>query len=228
MNKRLQQWAALASAAVPETRVAMLLGVSANSDPGQPARLALAPAAPPAAASAQAEQPVAPATTAVAEAQPAPAAPVAPAEPAPVVAAVAAPVAAPVVAAPVQAAAVAAAPAALAKPAVLPVAQTQVRKSSSSRFVVQIGAYRSPDQVEHAYAELFRRFGFIAKYEPLSTQVHIDGKGVFHRLSIAGFDSQAAAADVYRTIKAQGGACFVRTNAGDAPVQWASRYTRKA
>jgi Flp pilus assembly protein TadD len=225
VNKRLQQWAALASAAAPETRVAMLLGVSANSDPGQPARLALAPAAPPAAASAQAEQPAAPAAPAVAEAQ---SEPVAPAAPTPVVAAVAAPAPVPAAATPVQAVAVATAPAALAKTAALPVAQTRIRKSSSGRFVVQIGAYRSPDQVEHAYAALSRRFGFIAKYEPLSTQVHIDGKGVFHRLSIAGFDSQAAAADVCRTIKAQGGACFVRTNAGDAPVQWASRYTRKA
>jgi cell division septation protein DedD len=104
----------------------------------------------------------------------------------------------------------------------------QSRKGAPSRFVVQIGAFRTPDQVEHAWAELNRRFGFIAGFEPLSTQVQLPGKGTFHRLSISGFDSQAAAANACRTIKAQGGACFVRGSAGDAPVQWASRYSRKA
>jgi Flp pilus assembly protein TadD len=218
LNKRLQQWAALASATAPEARVAMLLGVSANSDPGQPANLALAPAPAPAAASAQAEQPAAVPAPAVAEAQPAP---VAPTAPAPVVAAVATPVPAPAVVA-------AAAPVAPTKPAALPVAQVQIRKTRAGRFVVQIGAFRTPEQVEQAYGALFRRFGFLADFEPLSTQVHLGNKGTFHRLSIAGFDSQAAAAKVCNTIKAQGGACFVRSIAGDAPVQWASRYTRKA
>lgn len=220
LNKRLQQWAVLASAAGPEARVAMLLGVSANSDPGQPASLALAPAPAPAAASAQADQPAAPAAPAVAEALPAPVAPAGPAE-------VAAARLAPVASAPIQPTP-AVAPAPIAKPAALPVAQNPIRKSPASRFVVQIGAFRTPDQVEHAYAELYRRFGFIADHEPLSTTVQLPGKGQFHRLSIAGFDSQAAAAKICNMIKAQGGACFVRTIAGDAPVQWASRYTRKA
>jgi hypothetical protein len=30
-----------------------------------------------------------------------------------------------------------------------------------------------------------------------------------------------------QSIKAKGGACFVRTKAGDAPVQWAARYAAR-
>lgn len=220
LNKRLQQWAAIASVQAPEARVAMMLGVSAAGDPGQPAQLALAPAAPAAPVSAQAEQPAPPVTTAVAEAQPVP---VAPAEPVQVAAAPVVPAAVPAVQP-----APAPAPVPVTKAAALPVAQTQIRKTAAGRFVVQIGAFRTPDQAERAYAELLRRYGFIASFEPLSTTVQLPGKGQFHRLSIAGFDSQAAAADVCQKIKAKGGACFVRANAGDQPVQWASRYTRKA
>jgi Flp pilus assembly protein TadD len=224
LNKRLQHWAAIASVQAPEARVAMMLGVSAAGDPGQPAQLALAPAVPAAPVSAQVEQPVPPVTTAVAEAQPAP---VAPAEPVQVAAAPVAPAAAAAVQ-PAPAPAPAPAQAPVIKAAALPAAQTQIRKSASGRFVVQIGAFRTPDQAERAYAELLRRYGFIASFEPLSTTVQLPGKGQFHRLSIAGFDSQAAAAVVCQKIKAKGGACFVRANAGDQPVQWASRYTRKA
>jgi hypothetical protein len=41
---------------------------------------------------------------------------------------------------------------------------------------------------------------------------------------VAGFASREAAGRTCRSIQAKGGACFVRTVAGDAPVRWASRY----
>jgi len=50
------------------------------------------------------------------------------------------------------------------------------------------------------------------------------GRGTFHRLSVAGFDSRDEASRVCQSVRAKGGACFVRAVAGDAPVQWASRY----
>jgi len=221
LNKRLQQWAALASLDAPEARVAMMFGVSPASDPGQPSRLALVPVAAPAEASA---------VTAAAEAQPAA---VATPEPVQVAAAVQAePVAATVPAATVVAAPAPApgftAPSEPVKRAALPVAQAKVRKAAGSRFVVQIGSYNAPDQVERGYAQLLGRHALIGKFEPVSTSVHIDGRGKFHRLSLAGFESRDAAAKACSAIKAQGGACFVRETAGDAPVQWASRYSRKA
>ena len=100
--------------------------------------------------------------------------------------------------------------------------------SGSGRFAVQLGAYSSASGVERAWAQMLRRFGF-DELTPLSTTVRIPGRGTFHRLSVAGFESRDAAGRTCRSIKAKGGACFVRTVAGDAPVRWASRYaTRRA
>lgn len=107
------------------------------------------------------------------------------------------------------------------------VPQKEVRKvRSSGRYVVQIGAYRNAVQVEKAWAQAVRRYRFAR--EPMSTTVAIPGKGTFHRLAIAGFANPAEAAKRCGEIRVQGGTCFVRANAGDAPVQWASRYGRRA
>lgn len=91
------------------------------------------------------------------------------------------------------------------------------------RFAVQLGAYSSASSVERAWAQMLKRFGF-ADLVPLSTTVRVPGRGTLHRLSVAGFASRSAAATTCRSIQAKGGACFVRTVAGDAPVRWASRY----
>lgn len=98
-------------------------------------------------------------------------------------------------------------------------------KKSTGRFVVQIGAFKTAGQAERAWIEAEKRYS-LAGREPLSTTVDIKGKGHFHRLSVAGFDSNADAQKFCGSIKAKGGACFVRTTAGDAPVQWASRAAR--
>jgi Flp pilus assembly protein TadD/cell division septation protein DedD len=95
-------------------------------------------------------------------------------------------------------------------------------------YVVQIGAFSSAAQVERAWAQTQRRHAFGGAYAPLSTTVRVGGKGVLHRLSIAGFNSRNAAVQTCLAIRARSGVCFVRAVAGDAPVQWASRYTRKA
>lgn len=91
------------------------------------------------------------------------------------------------------------------------------------RFAVQLGAYSSSSSVERAWAQMLKRFGF-ADLTPLSTTVSIPGRGILHRLSVAGFASREAAGRTCRSIQTKGGACFVRTVAGDAPVRWASRY----
>jgi len=91
------------------------------------------------------------------------------------------------------------------------------------RFAVQLGAYSSSSSVERAWAQMLKRFGF-ADLTPLSTTVSIPGRGTLHRLSVAGFASREAAGRTCRSIQSKGGACFVRTVAGDAPVRWASRY----
>jgi len=112
------------------------------------------------------------------------------------------------------------------------IAQAPVKRSGFShgygRYVVQLGAFTSSAQVERAWAQAVRRYAFAASQEPLSTTVQIPGKGTFHRLAVAGFSSQAAAARLCQSIRQRSGNCFVRTIAGDAPVQWAARYSRKA
>lgn len=102
--------------------------------------------------------------------------------------------------------------------------QKAMQAAASGGYVVQLGAFRSAAQVEKAWAQAQRRYGFRG-VEPLSTTVTIPGQGTFHRLAVAGFDDAGDANRVCSSIKAKQGACFVRTTAGDAPVQWASRYT---
>jgi Flp pilus assembly protein TadD len=101
-------------------------------------------------------------------------------------------------------------------------AKPAIRAAGAGRFAVQLGAFTSATAVERAWASAYKRYGFTS-LTPLSTTVKLP-RGTFHRLSVAGFASHADAARVCQTVKAKGGACFVRTVAGDAPVQWASRY----
>jgi D-alanyl-D-alanine carboxypeptidase len=112
-------------------------------------------------------------------------------------------------------------------PAFVPaVAGRPASKFGTGRYVVQIGAYRSAVQVERAWLQAQRRFGFNGAQNPLSTTVRIPGKGMLHRLSVASFNSQPTAARMCHSIKAKGGACFVRATAGDAPMRWVSRERR--
>jgi Flp pilus assembly protein TadD len=99
-------------------------------------------------------------------------------------------------------------------------------RAGPGRFAVQLGAYSTPTAVERAWAQMMKRFGF-QDLVPLSTTVEVPGRGTLHRLSVAGFASRDAAGRTCRSIQAKGGACFVRTVAGDAPVRWASRYSSR-
>jgi hypothetical protein len=101
--------------------------------------------------------------------------------------------------------------------------QPRAVSAGPGRFAVQLGAYSSSSSVEKAWAQMLKRFGF-ADLTPLSTTVKMPGRGTLHRLSVAGFASREAAGRTCRSIQAKGGACFVRTVAGDAPVRWAGRY----
>jgi Flp pilus assembly protein TadD len=251
---RMEQWARIAQPRQSWDQVAALLGVSPRGDDsGQPVRLALSPpqAAPVALAAAEPEP--APALGGPAPEAPAPAPVVLAEAPAPAPVAVpeipqwvpAAPASAAAVPAPAEETrpVYAEAVQSLVKPepalvraslpSVKPVATfarptvkarpAAVRASGTGRFVVQLGAFGSAAGVERAWAAAYRRYGF-ADQTPLSTTVSLP-KGTFHRLSVAGFQSHDEAARVCQSVRAKGGACFVRAVAGDAPVQWASRYT---
>ncbi len=93
---------------------------------------------------------------------------------------------------------------------------------ATSKSVVQLGAYSSAERVSLAWAQLSKKYPALANYSPM--RARFDGpKGTVWRLSIRGFDNQQEAIARCQSLKSRGGSCFVRSTAGDSPVQFASR-----
>jgi Flp pilus assembly protein TadD len=244
LGARMQQWASFVQPSASWDQVAGLLGVTPVEDGGQPVRLALAQPDNNAYAAAPAPAPV-PAQAAPVEAAPVQFAAVeapAPAgpeqgywEPDPQPRSEPQPereISRPVYAEAIrslvdpQPAVMRASMQATQAPiAAFDAPAPRARPRSTGRFVVQLGAFGSASAVERAWAQAYRRYGF-GSHTPLSTTIKL-GRGTFHRLSVAGFDSHADASRACRSVKAKGGACFVRAVAGDAPVRWASRYANR-
>lgn len=225
VDSRVRQWIALAKPARASDQVAALVGVvPAASDPGQPVKLALggsaqqvAQAAPaPAPAEAPAPQPVQPEVAAV-ELPPIPAYVPAPVEVAAIEASV-----------PVAAPAAAPAPAPALEPSPKPrkaAARSKPRgaiATGTSSAVVQLGAYKSAERVALAWSQLSQRYPALKSYSPV--RARFDGpQGTVWRLSVKGFGNQQDALASCRQLRSRGANCFVRSVAGDAPVQLASR-----
>lgn len=227
VDARVQQWMALANPAHSYDQVAALVGVSpASADPGQPVRLALVQS-----------------DTRVAEAAPAPApAPVQVAEAA-IVPVYETPVSQPDALAPAPAAqeervAVASAAAISPEaPAAYAMAASyapkpkaaKAKKAAAARpalgnakAVLQLGAFSSEERVSLAWDKLTRRFPTLRNYSPVSAR--FDGpRGTVYRLSVRGFGSQQEAQARCQSLRGKGGSCFVRSTAGDSPIQFASR-----
>ena len=247
VDARIKQWMALAKPAHSYDQVAMLVGVTpAAGDPGQPVRLALnkSNATQAVAAMETPQAPVQLAQAPVADGASAPAfaaevAPVAPA-PAPAVAE-AAPAPAPAAQEQQQAIATAAAispeaPAAFAmmasnfapkperakmKKASAPT-RSEAHATGKSKAVVQLGAYSSEERVSLAWAQLSKKYPALRNYSPMIAR--FDGpRGTVWRLSVRGFDNQQEAINRCSTLRGKGGKCFVRSTAGDSPVQFAAR-----
>ena len=243
---RLQQWAAFARPGAGATRVATLLGVTPVQDSGQPVRLALAPTSAPQdeafAEAAPAPEPTAPAR--YAEARPAEA----PATWVPTAQSYQAPPEAPVERAQVSTEP-AAAPAEVRvqyasaarslvapDPALIraagfnrvPVSEFQRARpqvsieNGSAPVVVQIGAFSNEANAERAWVQASAAYGLEGR-RPLTTTIEINGR-TLNRVSISGFGSVGDAQRLCGQIRSQGGACFVRANAGDASIRWAARY----
>ena len=253
LDSRMGQWMQLAKPKTAADQVATLLGVTpAAADAGQPVQLALnktdtrvAEAAAPAAAPATVAKPAPVAPMKVAQATPAPTAQpteapfvaaVAPKAPVAVVAAAAAPPVKATGLAALAATAVAEAKAVLASvipsspaPAPKPAKATQPKRvaqpgvrNGKSPAVVQLGAYGSAQRVLTAWDGAARKYGALKAYAPMSARF-ASPKGTFYRLSVRGFNSVAEANALCSSLRRQGGSCFVRNTAGDAPVQLASR-----
>jgi hypothetical protein len=96
------------------------------------------------------------------------------------------------------------------------------RANGNSTSVVQLGAYRSPAGVAVAWNNAARRYSALRAYSPVSARFN-SAKGLVYRLSVRGFGNSGQAKDLCVSLKRAGAECFVRSVAGDAPVQLASR-----
>jgi cell division septation protein DedD len=99
--------------------------------------------------------------------------------------------------------------------------QAAVRRGNAPA-VVQLGAYGSPERVLTAWNGAAKKYGALKAYVPMSARFQ-SAKGTFYRLSVKGFNSFGEANALCASLRREGGTCFVRDVAGDAPVQYASR-----
>lgn len=89
-------------------------------------------------------------------------------------------------------------------------------------FVVQLGAFSNEGNAERAWVQAAARYRLDGR-RPLTTTIDVNGH-TLHRVSVAGFASAGDAQRLCGAIRQQGGACFVRGEAGDASIRWAARY----
>lgn len=228
LDARIHQWMQLANPKNSADQIAALVGVTpAATDEGQPARLALVqPDAHLAQASAAPPAKPAPVAAPVVEAV------AATPTPAPIVAVAPAPPPMRPTLATLAASAVSEAKAVLASvmpsskaPAAKPVKPRAVAaavRRGNSPAVVQLGAYGSPGRVLTAWNGSAAKYGALKAYLPMSAKF-ASPKGIFYRLSVRGFSSDAEARNLCMALRRKGATCFVRNTAGDAPVQYASR-----
>ena len=102
-------------------------------------------------------------------------------------------------------------------------ASLPVRRAAfgGSRSVVQLGAYSSRAGVSAAWAKLAAKYPALRGYSPATAR--FDGpSGTVYRLSVSGFGNGGDAKSMCSSLKTKGGACFVRSVAGDAPIRLAS------
>ena len=92
-------------------------------------------------------------------------------------------------------------------------------------YVVQLGAYARASAMESAWSRASRLMPRLAGYAPVRAEFRFAG-GSLVRLSVAGFGSRADAVQLCQHIHAAGGQCFVRSAAGDSPLQWVRRNDR--
>lgn len=97
----------------------------------------------------------------------------------------------------------------------------RIIQHATGGFVVQLGAYSSADRVETAWHRQRARLSPLAGYTPSSATFQHSG-ATFYRLTLSGFATRGEAVRLCETIRARGGACFVRAAAGEQIAQWRS------
>lgn len=252
LEPRIQQWMQMAKPAHAYDQIAAITGIQPAADPGEPQRLALKNMPNPLErlANSAAQQEQQRALLVLADPKPAAPQPEVAEAPMPQPEVAAAPESKPApntAPAPIPASVVAEATKTLVQPTKMPVAPLPmkfsapvttpnfvaitdtVRKAAAraryeghSNAVVQLGAYSSPEHVAQAWNEIVHRYGALRMYTPVSARFQ-SAKGTVYRLSVKGFASAGQAQHFCSALRAEGKGCFVRSVAGDSPVQFASR-----
>ncbi|MFC3713135.1 SPOR domain-containing protein [Sphingoaurantiacus capsulatus] len=99
-----------------------------------------------------------------------------------------------------------------------PPVQVALRKASLSvptpaparQWVVQLGAYDTPELVDSNWATLQRRVGDLLDGRAPSRSEKMVGEKRYYRLSVAGFSQRGAAIDLCEALQARQKDCFVR------------------
>lgn len=242
VQKRIMQWAAFARPATASDQVAALMGIVPVADQGRPIQLALNAPAERMAAAPQMVAPEEPAVsteiapTAVASIDvPAAAAPISAdtmasarrivfAERQEIVQSLPSSYGMPVRMATARPAAMRAAgnragtrPSAVRTPAPARLAAASLSRGD---YHVQLGAYENAGVARDAWNRLARRVGTLGTMTPQGSTISVRAQN-FYRLSVGGF-ARADADRVCRAVRADGGNCFVRAQAGDRMAAWAA------
>jgi Flp pilus assembly protein TadD len=106
--------------------------------------------------------------------------------------------------------------------AFVPTVQRNTHAIQSGQFVVQLGAFSNVSRAETAWDRAAAKVAELLNYDPAASRVKVRGTAL-HRLSVSGFVTREAASQVCVQVRKSGGSCFVRSVAGDAPMQFVSR-----
>ncbi|UZK69699.1 tetratricopeptide repeat protein [Sphingomonas sp. S1-29] len=88
-------------------------------------------------------------------------------------------------------------------------------------FFVQLGAYADAQVAQAAWSRMARRVDTLGAMTPQGASINVHARN-FYRLSVGGF-ARADADRVCRSVRAEGGNCFVRAQAGDRMAAWAGK-----
>jgi len=96
-----------------------------------------------------------------------------------------------------------------------------VDPSKGSRWVVQLGAFSTPDNARAGWSHYVRGNERLSLFPLVESEAVVGGRQ-FHRVAIAGFRNRDGAAALCARIVTEGGECFVREGGQEAaPSRWA-------
>jgi hypothetical protein len=93
-----------------------------------------------------------------------------------------------------------------------------VRQPKAGNYYVQLGAYENAAVARDGWARYARKVPALATTTPQGMNFST-AAGKFYRLSVGGF-ARPDAVELCQQVRAKGGACFVRAQAGDTVASW--------